>query len=43
MKQYEKLKIELIVCQANDVLTGSGEYEGFTNLTDWFGEEGGTN
>lgn len=43
MKQYEKLKIELIVGQMQDVLTASGEYEGTSSLTNWFSidDEGG--
>ena len=42
MKQYEKLKIELIVGEMQDVLTASGEYESVSNLNTWFSSfEGG--
>ena len=43
MKQYEKLKLELIVGEMQDVLTASGEYESFSNLNTWFNsfDEGG--
>jgi len=45
MKKYEKLEIKLIVGQMNDVLTASGEYEGFSNINSWFSsfDEGGEN
>lgn len=44
MKHYEKLKIELIVGQWDDVLTAtSGYYESVSDVNTWFGtfEEGG--
>lgn len=36
MKKYENLKIGVIVWQQKDVLTASGEYEGTSNLKNWF-------
>ena len=35
MKEYENLKIKVIVWQQEDVLTAS-QYEGESNLKDWF-------
>lgn len=40
MKVYENPILEVVVWWQEDVLTGSGEFEKFSSLSDWFGFSG---
>lgn len=36
MRKYEKPIVKVVVLWQEDVLTGSGEYEKSSSLSDWF-------